>query len=81
MVLEPGGSVPTHTDSAEEVVLVLEGTIEGWIEDERGTLEQGALVLILAMKPHDLWTIGTGTRAIGFFTSETVVSTLHGCCG
>lgn len=76
MVLEPGGSVPTHTDSAEEVVLVLEGTIEGWIEDERGTLNQGALVLIPPMKPHGLRNIGTGTaRAIGFFASATVVST------
>ncbi len=76
MVLEPGGAVPTHTDSAEEVVLVLDGTLEGWIEDERGTLSQGALVLIPAMKAHGLRNIGTGTaRAIGFFASATVVST------
>ncbi len=54
MVLEPGGAVPTHTDSAEEVVLVLEGTIEGWVGDERGTLETGGMVLIPAMAPHGL---------------------------
>ena len=76
MVIEPGGSLPTHTDSAEEVVLVLDGTIEGWIEDEHGTLEPGALVLIPAMKPHGLRNIGTSTaRAIGFFADATVVST------
>jgi quercetin dioxygenase-like cupin family protein len=78
MVLEPGGSVPTHTDSAEEVVLVLDGTIEGWIGDERGTLEEGALVLIPAMAPHGLRNSGTTTaRAIGFFASATVVSTFE----
>jgi quercetin dioxygenase-like cupin family protein len=76
MVLEPGGMVGTHTDSAEEIVLVLEGTIEGWIEDERGTLEQGSMVLIPVMKPHGLRNVGTTTaRAIGFFAGATVVST------
>ena len=76
MVLEPGGCVPTHTDSAEEIVLVLDGTIEGWIEEERGILEQGAMVLIPTMKPHGLRNIGPDTaRAIGFFASATVVST------
>jgi quercetin dioxygenase-like cupin family protein len=78
MVLEPGGSVATHTDSAEEVVLVLEGTIEGWVGEERGTLEAGALVLIPAMQPHGLRNVGTTTaRAIGFFADATVVSTFE----
>ncbi len=76
MVLEPGGAVPTHTDSAEEVVLVLDGTIEGWIDDERGMLGQGSLVLIPAMKPHGLRNVGSNTaHAIGFFAGATVVST------
>lgn len=78
MVLEPGGSVATHTDSAEEVVLVLDGTIEGWIGEERGTLEAGALVLIPAMQPHGLRNVGATTaRAIGFFADATVVSTFE----
>lgn len=78
MVLEPGGAVPTHTDSAEEVVLVLEGTIEGWVGDERGTLETGGMVLIPAMVPHGLRNTGAGTaRAIGFFAGANVVSTFE----
>jgi quercetin dioxygenase-like cupin family protein len=73
MVLEPGGSVATHTDSAEEVVLVLEGTLEGWVGDERGTLEEGSLVVIPALAPHGLRNTGmTTARAIGFFAEGTV---------
>lgn len=76
MELEPGGAVPTHTDSAEEVVLVLAGTLEGWIGEERGTLDTGALLLIPAMQPHGLRNIGSETaRAIGFFAGATVEST------
>ncbi len=76
MVLEPGDEIPAHTDSAEEVVVVLEGSIEGWIEDERGTLETGSLVLIPPMKLHGLRNHGsTRARALGFFSSATVVST------
>lgn len=73
--LEPGGAVPTHTDSAEEVVLVLEGTVEGWVDGERGTLQAGSMVLIPAMAPHRLRNTGSGiARGIGFFAAASVVS-------
>lgn len=76
MEWEPGGDLCTHTDSAEEIVLVLEGTLEGRVGDERGPLTAGELVVIPAMVPHGLRnTGGTRARAIGFFSSATVVST------
>lgn len=75
MELEPGCRLGRHTDSAEEIVLILEGQVTGVIGDERGELSTGGLVLIPALVPHDL--INTGdrkARAIGFFSSATVVS-------
>ena len=38
---EPGGELAAHTDSAEELLLVLEGTAEGIVGDETARLEAG----------------------------------------
>ena len=78
MLLEPGGCVPPHTDSAEEVVLVLEGTVEAHVGDERGTLEAGGMVLIPAMARHSIRNVGDGTaRMLGFFSGAEVISTFE----
>jgi quercetin dioxygenase-like cupin family protein len=74
--LEPGGAVATHTDSAEEVVLVLEGAVQVTLGEEQGMLSGGELALVPAMVPHSVRNIGTETaRAIGFFAAAHVVST------
>src|SRR6185436_2527867 len=52
MVFEPGGALPEHTDSAEEWLLVLEGTVEATVGDETGVLEAGQLALVPALAPH-----------------------------
>jgi quercetin dioxygenase-like cupin family protein len=76
MVLEPGHRLGRHSDSAEEVVLVLEGTARGTIGDEQAELSAGGMVLIPAMVPHDFENVGAGVmRAVGFFSSASVVST------
>ena len=76
MELDPGFQLRTHTDSAEEIVLVLEGTLQGIVGDEQGELSFGELVVIPAMVPHSFRNTGnTKARAIGFFSSATVVST------
>jgi quercetin dioxygenase-like cupin family protein len=76
--LEPGWAVGTHTDSAEEVVLVLEGTVQVTLGDERGELSAGELALVPAMVPHDVRNTGGGTaRLVGFFASAHVVSTFE----
>ncbi len=63
-----GGSAPTYTDSAEEVVLVLARTVEARVDDEQRRLEAGELVLIPAMRPHDIRTVGDQpVRMLGFF--------------
>jgi quercetin dioxygenase-like cupin family protein len=76
--LEPGGAVSTHTDSAEEVILVLEGTVQVTLGDEQGMLSTGELALVPAMVPHSVRNTGTGTvRAVGFFASAHVISTFE----
>jgi quercetin dioxygenase-like cupin family protein len=74
--IEPGHYLGTHTDSAEEIVLVLSGTAEASLGDERGTLTAGEAVLIPAMVPHSIRNLGEEkVRCIGFFASATLVST------
>jgi quercetin dioxygenase-like cupin family protein len=64
-----------HTDSAEEVVLILSGTAEAIVGDERGELTAGGLGLVPALVPHDVRNIGEETvRVVGFFSSGIVVS-------
>jgi quercetin dioxygenase-like cupin family protein len=73
--LEPGEHTGMHTDSAEEIVLVLSGTVEATVGDERGELTAGGLGLVPALVPHDVRNIGEETvRVVGFFSSGTVVS-------
>ena len=74
-VFEPGGVLPEHTDSAEEWLFVLEGTVEATIGDETGILEAGQLVLVPAIAPHSARNIGDGTaRVLGFFGASTNVA-------
>jgi quercetin dioxygenase-like cupin family protein len=74
--IEPGYRLGTHTDSAEEILLILEGEAEVSLEDERGRLSAGEMALVPAMVPHGLRNVGEETvRVAGFFSSNVVVST------
>jgi len=73
--IEPGHYLGTHTDSAEEIVLVLSGTVEASLGDQTGQLSARQAVLIPAMVPHGVRNIGDETaRCVGFFSAATVVS-------
>jgi quercetin dioxygenase-like cupin family protein len=74
--IEPGYRLGTHTDSAEEILLILEGAAEVSLGDERGRLSAGEMALVPAMVPHGLRNVGEETvRVAGFFSSNVVVST------
>ncbi len=76
--LEPGYSVGTHQDSAEEVVLVLQGTAEATLGEEKGQLSQGEMALIPEMVPHNVRNIGSDTlKVVGIFSTPSVVSTFE----
>ena len=74
--IEPGHRLGTHTDSAEEILLILEGEAEVSLGDEQGRLSAGEMALVPAMVPHGLRNVGDETvRVAGFFSSNVVVST------
>ena len=58
---EPGCGAPTHTHfDAEELVTVLEGIAEFWIEDERAALEVGDTVVVPPFRRHGFRNAGAG---------------------
>lgn len=72
MEFEPGAELPRHTDSAEELLLVLQGTAEGTINGESGRLEAGDIAVVPALAPHGLRNVGDEIlRVVGFFSSST----------
>ena len=74
--LEPGHRLGTHTDSAEEILLILEGEAEATVGDEQGRVSAGEMAVVPAMVPHALRNVGDETvRVVGFFSSNVVVST------
>jgi quercetin dioxygenase-like cupin family protein len=76
MELDPGGELPEHSDSAEELLLALEGEVEASVGDETGTLRAGEIALVPAMVPHGLRNAGDRpARLVGFFGGSTNVAT------
>jgi quercetin dioxygenase-like cupin family protein len=76
--LEPGKSPGTHTDSAEEIVYVVDGTIEATVGNEKDRLSRGDLGIVPVMERHNFRNVGTNTaKVIGFFSSPNVVSTFE----
>jgi quercetin dioxygenase-like cupin family protein len=74
--VEPGHRLATHTDSAEEILLFLSGMAEVAVGDEQGRVSAGDMALVPAMVPHSVRNVGDETvRAVGFFSSNTVMST------
>lgn len=74
--LEPGKRLGRHTDSAEEILVVLDGAVEAEVGEKRVRLEAGALVVVPAQAPHDVISVGDRpARVAGMFSSNTIVST------
>lgn len=72
---EPGGSLGTHTDSAEEILLVLAGRIEAHVGDERVELGPGEMAVVPELTPHGFRTVGDeAARVLGFFPASSVDS-------
>lgn len=77
--LDPGEELGTHTDSAEETLLVLEGTIEAIIGDEKAEASKGNIVLVPKMLPHNFRNIGKEkVKVLGFFGgANNIVATFE----
>ena len=77
--LEPGKELGAHTDSTEEIVYVIDGTVEATLGNNvKDSLSAGELGVVPVMERHNFRNVGTNTaKVIGFFSSPNVVSTFE----
>ena len=76
--LDPGAELPVHTDSAEELLIVLAGTAAARIGDEATRIGIGDVAVVPPMAPHGLRNIGdVVVRVLGTFSASTVISTFE----
>jgi quercetin dioxygenase-like cupin family protein len=76
--LDSGAELPVHTDSAEELLIVVQGTAEARVGDDSGRLERHQVGLVPPMTPHGLRNVGDDVlRVFGTFSSSSVVSTFE----
>jgi mannose-6-phosphate isomerase-like protein (cupin superfamily) len=76
--VNPGEALPVHTDSKDEIVILLSGSGEGTVGDEVETLNAPGMVFIPALVPHRFRNTGNETlRALGIFAGADVISTFE----
>ena len=77
--LAPGDNLGMHTDSAEELLIVLEGDVMAKVGDEVSKASKGSLVLVPRMQPHDVVNYGNKTaRVLGVFGgANNIVATFE----
>jgi quercetin dioxygenase-like cupin family protein len=76
--LDPECRLPRHTDSAEEIVLVLSGSAVAKVAERELAVAADAVVVIPQQAPHELRNSGPGVlRAVGFFATASPVSTFE----
>ena len=74
--VQPGDYLPSHTDSAEEILYIVAGEGEARLGDERGRVRAGDLAVIPAMVPHGIANTGDEVlKVVGFFCESEIVST------
>jgi mannose-6-phosphate isomerase-like protein (cupin superfamily) len=72
----PGHHLPRHTDSAEEIVVVLSGTAEVVVGDETSKVAAGGLALVPKCVPHEVRNAGPGVlRFAAVYVEPDVVTT------
>ena len=49
---EPGHGAPNHLHAVEEVLHVLEGEADVWVDDQHATLTRGQLMIVPAGRKH-----------------------------
>ena len=76
--LDPGAELPVHTDSAEELLVVVHGAAEARIGDDVARISKHDVALVPPMAPHGLYNDGDEVlRVLGTFSASTVVSTFE----
>jgi quercetin dioxygenase-like cupin family protein len=57
----PAAGAPTHSHPVEEVLTVLGGKAEMWIDDNRTVLTDGQSIIVPASRRHGFRNVGSGT--------------------
>jgi quercetin dioxygenase-like cupin family protein len=71
--IESGDHLGRHTDSVEELLLVLEGEGVAVVGDERAEIGPGSIAVVPALAPHEVHATGDTTlRVVGFFAGAEV---------
>jgi len=74
--LEPGDNVGRHTDSAEELLLVIEGNVEASIGTETSNLSTGQMAVVPTSVAHDVKNTGNSkAKILGFFGGANHITT------
>jgi quercetin dioxygenase-like cupin family protein len=76
--LDEGKELGTHTDSAEETLYIMEGTVEVTVGNETAVISQGHIAIVPTMVPHNVRNVGNGVaHVIGFFPEARLVATFE----
>ena len=62
--IQPGVGAPTHFHAVEEVLTVIAGEAEMWIEEEHAVLTAGQSLLVPAQRRHGFRNVGPGVLHI-----------------
>jgi quercetin dioxygenase-like cupin family protein len=74
--LEPGFELGSHTDSAEEVLFIIQGKVEVIVGDEKAVVDGPAFAVVPTLAPHNLRNVGNDlAKVAGFFPSRYLVAT------
>lgn len=77
--VQPGDHLGRHTDSAEEILFILEGDVEVEIGGDISRASKHGLALVPVMVPHDIKNIGqTTAKVLGIFGgANNIVATFE----
>lgn len=77
--LDPGDELGRHTDSAEELLIILEGDLEAEVGGETATVSKGDIALVPKMVPHNMVNNGSSkAKVLGVFGgANNIVATFE----
>lgn len=76
--VQPGDSLGLHTDSKDEIAILLSGSAIATIGDETAEVRAGGVAFIPGMVPHGFENTGNEPlRVVGIFAGSDVVSTFE----
>ena len=74
--VDPGNRLPRHTDSAEELVVVVSGTASVTVAGETSEVPAGGVALVPACVPHEVRNAGGEVlRFVAVYASNHVTTT------